>query len=158
MAHLLSSSTAEFLTPDTNRSLTIALLRTRESVMQRFRPMLHSHGVTEQQWRVLRVLNEEDRIDAGLLAVRGCVLAPSLSRILSALRDQNWIEFEKDPEDRRRLIVTLTVEGRAFFDRIARQSAEIYGEIENLIGRKEISHLLDELSALQSKLNTAPQN
>jgi homoprotocatechuate degradation regulator HpaR len=114
--------------------------------------------VTEQQWRVLRVLNEEDRIDAGLLAVRGCVLAPSLSRILSALRDQNWIEFEKDPEDRRRLIVTLTVEGRAFFDRIARQSAEIYGEIENLIGRKEISHLLDELSALQSKLNTAPQN
>ena len=92
------------------------------------------------------------------MAVRGCILAPSLSRILSALRDQKWIEFEKDPEDRRRLIVTLTVEGRAFFDRIARQSAEIYGEIENLIGKKEVSHLLDELTALQNRLNNSPQN
>jgi homoprotocatechuate degradation regulator HpaR len=157
MSHPSSSPTAE-LAPDTSRSLAIALLRARESVMQRFRPMLQSHGVTEQQWRVLRVLNEEDRIDAGLLAVRGCILAPSLSRILSALRDQKWIEFEKDPGDRRRLIVTLTAEGRRFFDTIARQSAQIYGEIEHLIGKTEISHLLDELSTLQSKLSTEPQN
>ncbi|MGH7006661.1 MAG: hypothetical protein ACREIP_22160, partial [Alphaproteobacteria bacterium] len=34
-----------------SRSLPMQLLRAREAVMQRFRPMLHQHGVTEQQWR-----------------------------------------------------------------------------------------------------------
>ena len=41
-----------------SRSLPMQLLRAREAVMQRFRPMLHQHGVTEQQWRVIRVLVE----------------------------------------------------------------------------------------------------
>jgi hypothetical protein len=40
---------------DTRRALPIALLRAREAVMVRFRPILRYHGVTEQQWRVMRV-------------------------------------------------------------------------------------------------------
>ena len=39
-----------------SRSLPMALLRARESVMVRFRPMLRAHGLTEQQWRVLRAM------------------------------------------------------------------------------------------------------
>ncbi|MGM3243097.1 hypothetical protein ACS2VP_27140, partial [Bacillus cereus group sp. Bc237] len=39
-----------------SRSLPMALLRSRESVMVRFRPMLRAHGLTEQQWRVLRAM------------------------------------------------------------------------------------------------------
>ena len=44
----------------TQRSLPMALLRARELLMERFRPMLSAHGVTEQQWRVLRVLHESE--------------------------------------------------------------------------------------------------
>ena len=44
-----------------DRSLPIMLLRAREAVMKRFRPMLKAHGLSEQQWRVLRVLNETGR-------------------------------------------------------------------------------------------------
>ena len=42
-----------------SQSLPMALLRAREAVMRRFRPGLRCHGVTEQQWRVLRALAEE---------------------------------------------------------------------------------------------------
>ena len=38
-------------------ALPIALLRTREEVMARFRPHLHQYDITEQQWRVIRVLH-----------------------------------------------------------------------------------------------------
>jgi len=32
------------------------LLKAREAAMERFRPMLREHGLTEQQWRVIRAL------------------------------------------------------------------------------------------------------
>jgi hypothetical protein len=41
-----------------DQSLPMALLRARETAMSFFRPMLHGHGLTEQQWRVIRVLQE----------------------------------------------------------------------------------------------------
>ena len=31
--------------------------------MSRFRPVLNQHGVTEQQWRILRVLLDEDGLE-----------------------------------------------------------------------------------------------
>ncbi len=43
----------------TNRSLPIALLRARETVMGPIRDMLATSGVNEQKWRVLRVLQEQ---------------------------------------------------------------------------------------------------
>ena len=43
---------SEFGLSKTRRTLPIALLRAREHLMERFRPMLLSYSVTEQQWRV----------------------------------------------------------------------------------------------------------
>ena len=42
--------------PPFSRSLPMQLLRAREAVMQRFRPHLRGHDMTDQQWRVVRVL------------------------------------------------------------------------------------------------------
>ncbi len=40
-----------------SRSLPMSLLRAREAVMRQFRPSLRNHGLTEQQWRILRALD-----------------------------------------------------------------------------------------------------
>ena len=42
---------------ETKKSLTITLLRARESLMMSFRPLLAKHNFTEQQWRVLRAVS-----------------------------------------------------------------------------------------------------
>ena len=39
-----------------HRNLALLLLQARESVMAEFRPLLNEHGLTEQQWRVIRAL------------------------------------------------------------------------------------------------------
>ena len=54
------------------------LLKAREAAMSRFRPMLREHGLTEQQWRVIRALADYKEIDAGELAKKSFLLAPSL--------------------------------------------------------------------------------
>ncbi|GIT39591.1 MAG: hypothetical protein Ct9H300mP8_07870 [Gammaproteobacteria bacterium] len=68
-----------------NLSLPMQLLRAREAAMSRFRPMLRGHGLTEQQWRVVRVLASEKELDIGDLSQKTFLLAPSLTRILKAL-------------------------------------------------------------------------
>ncbi len=37
-------------------SLPMRLLRVREALMQNFRPHLLAHGMSEQQWRIVRAL------------------------------------------------------------------------------------------------------
>ena len=45
-------------------SLTIALLQAREAAMSYFRPIVKRHNLTEQQWRIVRVLAEHPSMEA----------------------------------------------------------------------------------------------
>src|SRR5271168_1652548 len=74
------------------RSLPMSLLRAREAVMRQFRPSLRSHGLTEQQWRILRALATVDAIEVTELARMAFLLGPSLSRILRDLDARQLIE------------------------------------------------------------------
>lgn len=132
----------------TGRTLPMALLRAREAVMERFRPLLLSHDVTEQQWRVLRVLQEVGETDASQLAERASILAPSLTRIIKALETRGFIATRKDPDDGRRSLVTLSTDGAGFIREVTPDSAAIYAEIEAKIGKDRVNALLDELDFL----------
>ena len=61
-----------------SRSLPMSLLRAREAVMRQFRPSLRNHGLTEQQWRILRALTAVDEIEGTELAHMALLLGPSL--------------------------------------------------------------------------------
>ena len=73
---------------DTRHSLPMALLRAREAVMSRFRPLLAEHDINEQQWRVIRVLGEAGTLDASEVAERTFILAPSLTRMIKTLEER----------------------------------------------------------------------
>src|SRR5215475_8660907 len=74
-----------------SQSLPMALLRAREAVMRRFRPALRAHGVTEQQWRILRALAHSGPLEVTALAEATFLLAPSLSRIVPDLEARGLI-------------------------------------------------------------------
>ena len=141
---------------DTRRSLPIALLRAREAVMARFRPMLATHGLTEQQWRVLRVLDEDGPLDATELADRAYILAPSLTRILKTLEKNGHLTRKRAVEDGRRLIIAPTTQAARLIRRILPESEAIYSEIEAGQGSANIEALLDLLEHLSAtdKINS----
>ncbi len=134
--------------PDTRRSLPIALLRAREAVMARFRPMLAGHDVTEQQWRVLRVLAESGELDASDLAGRASILAPSLTRILRSLEERKLIHRRRDDGDGRRSWLSLAPDGSRLIEKVTPQAGVIYAEIEARFGKERIEALLDMLDEL----------
>ncbi|WP_417206842.1 homoprotocatechuate degradation operon regulator HpaR [Antarctobacter sp.] len=138
---------------ETQRTLPIALLRAREAVMERFRPMLREIDVTEQQWRVLRVVQEAGEIDATQLARAACVLAPSLTRILKTLEARGLIALHRDAADRRRTLVNISAVGKALLHEAGQTSAGIYKEIEERLGADRIADLLDALENVTQDLD-----
>lgn len=134
------------------RSLTISLLRAREAVMARFRPVLHRHGVTEQQWRVIRVLAERRSCDATALAAASCIHAASLSRILRALQKADTLAATPSSADSRRLVVELTASGRRRFAEIGVESEAVYRRIEKEIGEAQLKETLARVSTLTARL------
>lgn len=132
----------------TARSLPIALLRARETVMGPVREMLAASGVNEQKWRVLRVLDEAGALDQSLLADRACLQLPSLTRILRAMEDQHLVTRATDPGDRRRSIVTISDAGRQVIEDHAKANRALFARLEARYGRERMETLLDLLEEL----------
>ncbi|KPP85905.1 MAG: homoprotocatechuate degradation operon regulator, HpaR [Rhodobacteraceae bacterium HLUCCO07] len=134
--------------PETSRSLPIAMLRAREKMMAPVRQMLQKVDVTEQQWRVLRVLDERGTMDPKDLAQAACLLNPSLTRIMQHLERKGMIRRKDHPSDRRRVLLDITPEGVALLRAAAPESQEIFARLEEKFGRDKIERLLDLLNEL----------
>ena len=129
-------------------SLPMALLRAREAAMRQFRPTLAAHGLTEQQWRVLRALAAAEPADAGEISTRTFLLAPSLSRILAHLDARGLVARRTEAGDQRRSLVVLTAAGWELVGAVAPESEAIYARIETAFGHTRLRALLTELDAL----------
>lgn len=134
--------------PQTSRSLPIALLRARERVMGPIRGVLTDAGVTEQQWRVLRVLQEEGPQEPTQIAERACLLLPSLTRILKKLEDSKLIMRRPDTKDRRRQIVEISENGLQIIDANLAEMLELAEHTRSLLGAEQHEKLLDLLVEL----------
>jgi homoprotocatechuate degradation regulator HpaR len=128
------------------------LLKAREAAMARFRPMLRDKGLTEQQWRAMRVLAQYEDIDATELARRALLLPPSLSRILQFLGRERLIERTQDPEDHRRSRFRLTDKGAGLCTAIAPESEKLYAQIEAEFGGRELAQLYALLNRFYSTI------
>lgn len=131
------------------RSLPMALLRAREAVMERFRAMLRDRGLTEQQWRVVRVLAEHESLEISQLATHSFLLPPSLSRILKFLASRRLIRRQAVDGDQRRVEVSLTQPGRRLFRQVAPASEAIYRELEQAFGEERLEELYELLRDLE---------
>jgi homoprotocatechuate degradation regulator HpaR len=135
-----------------SRSLPMSLLRAREAVMRQFRPSLREHGLTEQQWRILRALAAIDTIEVTELAHTAFLLGPSLSRILRDLEARRLIERRAARDDLRRGMVSISGRGLKLMQRIAPTSEEIYAAITRRFGARRLAKLQDMLGELERSL------
>ncbi len=126
----------------------IALIRAREAVMTHFRPLLAERGYTEQQWRVLRVLDEFGPVDPTQLAERSALLMPSLTRILKTLEERGDVERGADSNDGRRSVVSATAQARATIAQAAASTETAYADIERQFGAEKMATLLELLEEL----------
>lgn len=135
-----------------SRSLPMALMRARKSVMRYFRASLRANGLSEQQWRVLRALSSGEPADALSLARTTFLLPPSLSRILRDLEKRGLIERRPADNDMRRSLIRIAAAGRDLIAAQAPRSEAGYAEITRQFGAERLARLQSELQALETCL------
>ena len=135
-----------------HRNLPRLLLQARESLMVRTRPSLREHGLSDQQWRVLRVLGEHGMVETGRVAREAYILGPSLTGVLARMERDGLVRRERDPADQRRTVVEATAKGLKMVERLSRSVESHYQWLEKSLGRQKLAQLyelLDELIALE---------
>jgi len=116
--------------------------------MPPIREMLAETGITEQQWRVLRVLAEYGPQSSSTLADRSCLLFPSLTRISQTMQKKGLITLMRDEGDRRRQTISISKAGQKIIDDKIDQAVQIVNEFKKKLGVENYELLLDLLAKL----------
>jgi homoprotocatechuate degradation regulator HpaR len=144
--------------PAYRRSLAGTLLAAREAVMAPIRPTLRDANVTEQQWRVLRVLADVQSIDARRIAEAALLHAPSVTRILKELSERNLIERRIDTQDGRRAIIAITPSGIDLLNDTATHTLKVIDQYAKTFGHERLDALMREIAAFTASITKPSQS
>lgn len=129
------------MTISKHMSLSIALIQAREALMSYFRPLLNQIGITDQQWRIIRLLGENDTMDFQELADEACILRPSLTGILTRMEKMGYVVRLKPSNDQRRVFLKLTKSGEALYAGICPGIDSRYDELEQRFTSEKLQQL-----------------
>lgn len=136
--------------PLAHRNLPLLLLQARERVIGRFRPLLNAQRITEQQWRIVRLLLESGPLEPRQIGEACTISSPSLAGVLARMEKLGMIARQRFDNDQRRVRVSLTPRSRALAERLAPQIEASYAAIEASVGvefTERIYAMLDQLIA-----------
>jgi DNA-binding MarR family transcriptional regulator len=95
-----------------DRQLCFALYSASLTVTKIYKPLLAQFGLTYPQYLVMLALWETDSIGVSALGERLYLDSGTLTPLLKRMEALGYLKRERDAADERRVIVTLTAEGR----------------------------------------------
>jgi homoprotocatechuate degradation regulator HpaR len=134
--------------PISRRNLPLLLLQAREAVIAHFRPILQHFGLTEQQWRIVRTLEEEGELEPWQISERCQILKPSLTGVLTRMEQLGLVERRRVESDQRRLQVRNTRRASGLVRRMAPVVEAQYRYLEQTLGAEQLRALYAALDRL----------
>jgi MarR family transcriptional regulator, organic hydroperoxide resistance regulator len=136
----------------TAQETVIALLRTADLVRRQTARVVEPHGITLQQYNVLRILQGagEDGMPTLEVANRMIEQTPGVTRLMDRLEAKHLIRRQRCLKDRRQHLCWITPEGTKLLQRLAPSIAAAHDE--TLKGLESISR--ERLTALLERLRT----
>lgn len=136
-------------------SINIGLVQNRAELCHQRFSGLNQSNITDQQWRIIRLLAENGTLDFQDLANQACILRPSLTGILTRLEKAGLAVRLKPSNDQRRVYLKLTQEGEKLYETIGAQVDERYDAIEKILSKEkmlELKELLRQLAQIEQAL------
>ena len=131
-----------------SRSLPMMLYRALDAVMPSFRKIFNDFSLTEQQWRVLRVLWDLNAVTLNRLAEITLIPAPSLVGIIDRLERAQLVNRQRSQADRRKINIVLTSQGAALEDEIMPRVASTYAELKQSVDPETWDQLIEGLEEI----------
>jgi homoprotocatechuate degradation regulator HpaR len=138
-----------------DNSLPMIVYRTLDAIMPNFRELFSQYELTEQQWRVLRVLWNSGRVTSVQLAQNTLLPAPSLVGIVDRLEKKGLVVRLRSDQDRRVVFVSATPIGKALGKEVAPYVDEINEKIQSAVSEREwksMQRTLEKISAHMSQV------
>ena len=107
------------------------------------------YGLNRTQWRVLFNIGQFGPLTAREISERTNLEKSRVSRSVVRLEEMGWVLRAADPEDRRRLGLTLTREGRAAFDDLRGLAQEFQARLSQSMGAAELASLVEALRKVE---------
>jgi homoprotocatechuate degradation regulator HpaR len=133
------------------RNLPLLLLQARELVIGKFRHILNHYELTEQQWRIIRALSEQDAMEPRQICEVCQILSPSLAGVLARMEEVDLVQRSRVDSDQRRVLVSLTAKSRKLVRDMAPQIERQYRNLEAGIGADSIRELYQVLDHFLAK-------
>ncbi|KVD46822.1 MarR family transcriptional regulator [Burkholderia sp. ABCPW 11] len=131
------------------------LLRAREKMMERFRPLITAQGLTEQQWRVIRALNEQGPLEPRQISDLCTISSPSMAGVLARMELLGLVTKERFEDDQRRVRVSLTAKSIKLVQVLSRDLEAEYGAIERAVGADVVARVYQAVDTLLAGLEEA---
>ena len=129
-----------------------SILRSVARLMRRLRLERADEALSLFKLSILRILYRKGAVTATDLAIREHIRPQSLTRLLSSLEKRGFVSRQPDETDRRRLLITITAEGKkALAADVRRKEVWLAKEMERALSPDE-RELLFQASRLMDRL------
>jgi DNA-binding MarR family transcriptional regulator len=129
-----------------DRQLCFALYGAANRVTRLYRPMLDALGLTYPQYLAMLVLWEASPRTVGALGEALDLESSTLTPLLKRLEAQGLVARTRDPQDERRVVVTLTEAGAALRDKARAVPEQLFCKLN--LQLDELGDLRERLKAL----------
>ena len=104
----------------TQEQLVLTVLHTASAMLSKHRVLLKPHGVTPEQFNILRILRGQQGKPIALRDISNRMIDKNsnTSRLVDKLLAKGLVQREACPEDRRRVDIVLTPSGRQLIEEL----------------------------------------
>ncbi len=134
-------------------SFPMILNRALDAVMPAYRDLFTGYDLTEQQWRVMRVIWTNEDVTSSHLSERTLLSPPSLVSIIDRLVKKGFVSRVRCVDDRRQVFIVATKQGLKLQKEVTPKVVAIQEQIQNSVSKKE----WDSLQRILGKITTAMQ-
>lgn len=125
----------------------VGLLRAADLVRQRFAAICGPHGITPQQYNVLRILRgaRPDPLPTMAIAERMIERTPGITRLLDRLDRKGLVQRERCAEDRRQVLCSITEDGLELLEEMDEPVTREDHTALEMLSDEEVARLNDML-------------
>lgn len=113
-----------------------------------FAKFAKQHALTLNEWRSMVAISARPGCAAEDISAATGLHPMNISRAVTSLKKRRFVDYETDPKNHRRILLTLSKTGRAKFNEIAPHSEQQSRELLSALTEQEIedfSRILDKL-------------
>jgi DNA-binding MarR family transcriptional regulator len=137
-----------------DNQLCFALYSTSLAMTKLYKPLLDRLGLTYPQYLVMLVLWEQDAVTVSHLGDRLFLDSGTLTPLLKRMEAAGWLTRERAREDERRVIVSLTSQGRKLRGEAVTVPQEVSCATQCTL--EEVNELRQRLHDLRKRLTLHP--